>query len=135
MTVRTIVVPIVVALAAGGASAQQAGSPEPLPEPYYRENLIGRYAVPGRCGSEEVKDLLVVTGVGIQIGDVLCEGMGKRTWEDGWMRVPLSTCRIDRREQSPRTLRLRRPSEGGIAVRSSLEQPALPAQRMERCQR
>jgi hypothetical protein len=108
-------------------------SEEPLPESYFRDNLIGRYAAPGRCGTDAVDDLLVISAVGIQIGPVLCEGVGKMTWEDGRLLVPLSTCRIDTRHQGARTLSLERLTGGDLFVRSDAEDSFVPNEVMQRC--
>ena len=108
-------------------------SEEPLPEPYFRETFIGRYAVPGRCDTDAVSDQLVISEVGIQIGDVLCEGVGKMTWEDDRLRVPLSTCKIQNREVAPRTLSLKRLTGGDLSARSDAEEPRVPAEVMQRC--
>ncbi|KPQ17548.1 MAG: hypothetical protein HLUCCA09_01610 [Rhodobacteraceae bacterium HLUCCA09] len=108
-------------------------SEEPLPEPYFRDNLIGRYAAPGRCDTDSVDDLLVISAVGIQIGPVLCEGIGKMTWEDGRLLVPLSICRIDTRHQGERTLSLERLTGGDLSVRSDAEESFVPNEVMQRC--
>jgi hypothetical protein len=108
-------------------------SEQPLPEVYFNENLIGRYAAPGRCDTEEVSDLLVISAVGIQIGPVLCEEIGKRTWEDDRMIVPLYTCRIQDRDQGERTLSIKRLTGGDISVRSSVEDSRVPNEVMQRC--
>jgi len=146
MTFRTFAAAACLAAAPAIAAAQDNGeetapysalpgaiSEEPLPETYYRENFIGRYAVPGRCDTDEVTDLLVISEVGVQIGRVLCEGLGKRTWEDDRMIVPLSTCRVQARDQGPRTLSLERLSGGDISVRSSAEPSRVPSEVMQRC--
>mgnify|MGYP006279215589 CR=1 FL=1 len=114
-------------------AAQNLGNEDPVPQTYFREVLIGRYAAPGRCGTDDVEDLLVVSEVGVQIGDVLCEGVGKMTWVDGWLRVPLFTCRIDQRDQGQRTLRLKRETGGDLSVRSSVEPTRVPNEVMQRC--
>ncbi|MEE4120554.1 MAG: hypothetical protein V2I65_16255 [Paracoccaceae bacterium] len=108
-------------------------SEEPLPESYFRDNVIGRYAAPGRCGTDSVDELLVISAVGLQIGPVLCEGVGKMTWEDGRLLVPLSTCRIDTRHQGERTLSLQRLTGGDLSVRSDAEESFVPNEVMQRC--
>lgn len=108
-------------------------SDEPLPQPYFRDNIIGRYAAPGRCDTDDVSDLLVISEVGVQIGEVLCEGVGKMTWEDGRLLVPLSTCRIDTRHQGERTLSLERLTGGDLSVRSDAEDSVVPNEVMQRC--
>jgi hypothetical protein len=114
-------------------AAQNLGNEDPVPETYFREVFIGRYAAPGRCGTDDIEDLLVISEVGVQIGDVLCEGVGKMTWIDGWMRVPLYTCRIDQRDWGDRVLHLRRETGGDISVRSSVDEPRVPNEVMQRC--
>ncbi len=146
MTLRTLAAAACLAATPGIAAAQQTGgdtapysalpgaiSEEPLPETYYRENFIGRYALPGRCDTDDVSDLLIVSEVGVQIDRVLCEQLGKRTWEDDRMIVPLSTCRVQSRDQGPRTLSLKRLSGGDISVRSSAEPSRVPSEVMQRC--
>jgi len=115
--------------------AQNLGNPDPVPEVHYREVLMGRYAAPGRCETDDVSHLLVLTGEAVQIGPLLCEGLGKMTWDDdGWLGVPLSVCRVEQREQEARTLWLRRETGGDLSVRSDAAESFLPdAKVLQRC--
>ena len=106
---------------------------QPLPSTYYRERLMARYAAPGRCDTDRVEDLVVLTGAAVQIGPVLCEGLGKPTWEDDRLVLPLSACRIEQEEVDDRTLTLARLTGGDLSIRSTGDPSHVPNEVMERC--
>ncbi|ROT99480.1 hypothetical protein [Histidinibacterium lentulum] len=79
------------ALATIIAAPLTAQDDRPIPEAAWEAEFMGRYAVDGACNEDEATWLL--NDFQVRFGSTWCTSMGKRTWEDGAMVVPLSDCR------------------------------------------
>lgn len=77
--------------AAALATPLAAQDDRPIPEAAWQAEFMGRYAVDGACDDDEATWLL--NDFQVRFGSGWCTSMGKRTWEDGAMVVPLSDCR------------------------------------------
>lgn len=77
--------------AAALATPLAAQDDRPVPEAAWEADFMGRYAVDGACDTDEATWLL--NDFQVRVGTTWCTSMGKLTWEDGAMVVPLSDCR------------------------------------------
>lgn len=77
--------------AAALATPLAAQDDRPIAEAAWEADFMGRYAVDGACDDDAATWFL--NDFQVRFGATWCTSMGKRTWEDDAMVVPLSDCR------------------------------------------
>ncbi|KAA9008246.1 hypothetical protein [Histidinibacterium aquaticum] len=89
-------------LAAPLAAGAQSTEDTRLPEDAWRTEFIGRYAVEGACEDDARTWLLNESQV--RFGSEWCTALGKLTWEEDGLAVPMSECRDGAVEADDRRL-------------------------------
>ena len=77
-----------IGLASLPALAQDDG--EDVPEAAWENRFMGSYAEDGACSDAD--RVWQLTDSSVQAGGVICNTLGKMTWEDGFLVVPMSDC-------------------------------------------
>lgn len=106
--------------AAALATPLAAQDDKPIPEAAWEADFMGRYAVEGACDDDAATWLL--NDFQVRFGSTWCTSMGKRTWEDDAMVVPLSDCREGSVSVPNRIMTFRRDGEDLIARMAEYQQ-------------
>ncbi len=101
-----------------------------IPEAAWETQFTGRYAPDDACDDED--RLWVLSPLSVRMGPVECIGMGKLTWQDDGLIVPLSQCREGPQEHADITLAFSRMLDGGLEV-TQVEGAAMDPVRLDRC--
>lgn len=80
----------------------------------YTSRFLGRYGVDGSCDDHE--SVWVFSRESVAAGDLLCAGIGKMTWEDEGLVVPLSECRDRAADVDDRTIVIEGDVKDGLNV-------------------
>lgn len=63
----------------------------PVPPVAWDQDFLGTYAVDGAC--EDPDQVWILTEFQVDMGNVRCTGIGKMTFGDNGLEVPMSECR------------------------------------------
>lgn len=74
----------------------------------------GLYAIDGACDLHD--QVWAFATESVTMGDVICLGLGKMTWEDDSLRIPLSQCTRDGEEMHERDINLREANGSDLTV-------------------
>lgn len=80
----------------------------------YSTRFQGLYAIDGACDRHD--QVWALAPGSVTMGDIICLGLGKMTWEDDGLRIPLSQCTRNGEVVDDRVVSLREASGGDLAA-------------------
>lgn len=117
MKLRHLMTPLALCLAALPAAAEEDRQETRLPEASWETRFMGVWAEDGQCDDPEKVWALSTNAV--QMGRLNCNAIGKMTWSEDALKVPLSECREDERPVRARTLLFREGPDETLVVTSA----------------